>query len=233
MFGHGTPRVFWRARFDGFQNALMKRERLYRAFVTLQKSIATGSEDFDEHLGESNERAIVSCLGNRRMELDVRGRAIPAMLHLVFLLLQYGFQLLDVFRSCSIRRERGNGWIEEHARFEDIPQCGLRHRLSQALGVTLGNESARTGTADHERLKLHNSQGLANGRATDLHSFREFAFGWKLIARLEFSPTNICGELHHDLFMKPRFLYFSQRRSHAATKFEPRRILWFSGLTTD
>ena len=129
--------------------------------------------------------------------------------------MHYGFEFLDVRRCCSRRSERGHPRIEQHARFEDILEGDLRHRLSQALSVALGDKSARTRTADDEGLKLHDSQGFANRRPADLHSFRQFALGWKLIAWLQFSPTYVGGQLHHDLFMQRPSLYFSQGVRHA------------------
>src|SRR5438477_647565 len=149
------------------------------------------------------------------MEGDVRRGAISPTADLFFLLVQYGFEFLHISRCCSRCGERGHPRIEEHARFEDILESELRHRLSQALSIALGNKSARTRTADDERLKLHDSQGFANRRPADLHSFRQFALGWKLIAWLEFSPAYIGGQLHHDLFMQRPSLYFSQGLRHA------------------
>ena len=193
----------------------MKQDGILCPLAALENGIAAGREDFGEHLRQSNERAVVRGLGNGRMEGDVRRGAISPTAHLFFLLMQYEFEFLYVRRCCSRCSERGHPGIEEHACFEDILEGDLRHRLSQALSVALGNKSARTRAADDERLKLHDSQGFANRRPADLHSFRQFALGWKLIAWLQFSPAYKSGQLHHDLFMQRPSLYFSQGVRHA------------------
>src|SRR5439155_24084139 len=108
----------------------------------------------------------------------------------------------------------GHRRIKQPARLEDVVESELRHRLRQARGLALGNKSACAMTADDKRLKLHNSQSLANGRPADMHSSCQFPLGWESVAWLQFSLPQIRRQPHHYIFMQRAPFYFSQSISH-------------------